>query len=56
MYEYLYFWNFQDKNFELRKMVNNNKPYYEYRVIENYKPIARLINFPAIVKKFQNEK
>lgn len=55
MYEFLDFWNFQDKNFELRKMVNN-KPYYEYRVIENYKPVAKLINFSAIVKKFQNDK
>lgn len=55
MYEYLYFWNFQDKNFELRKMVND-KPYYEYRDIENYKPVAKIINFSAIVKKFSNEK
>ena len=55
MYEFLDFWNFQDKNFYLRKMVNN-KPYYEYRVIENYKPVAKLINFSAIVEKFSNDK
>ena len=55
MCKFLNFRNFQNTNFELRKMVNN-KPYYKYRVIENYKLVARLINFSAIVKKFQNEK
>lgn len=55
MYEYLNFWIIQDKNFDLRKMINN-KLYEEYRGIENYKPVAQLINFSAIVKKFQNGK
>lgn len=50
-----YFYNFQDDNYYLRKMVNN-KPYEEYRDIENYKPIAIIINFSAIIKKFSNEK
>ena len=54
MFEFLDVWNFQDKNFELWKMVFN-KSYEEYRGIENYKPVATEINFPVLVKKFSTD-